>query len=561
MDSPEKLFNLEDKIAVDMTHDKIYEEFKEDIAYLNEAVEKYLEGKPTSTEAIAKIARLRRNTRLCHYATAQIRKEVAERMELVDAKLLQLQNVTSEVQHIQKEIDRCLDFSAGDEDLELISVEEFYQQAPESLSKREETMGNVHEQYMARLKFENDQRRDLLSNLQELEGRRNVLQSDIRGKEVRLQGLKPKLEDLAKVAEPVFDMVGAKFKDLNIGEEQRQLSLTLPAPLAVTHIHATAYKEIHDDRLFDFRIVGNNDSVKLSKEDSEPKRRRKEDETTQQKINEMAAKMFDVHPMSLEFDIESANNDLKVTMIIQYLTELKVTTAKWQTHESSTGSRRSSLFSADTLMSDLFDGDTGDKCPNKVGELKIDHLKLNFDSTAKHVGKPYKFVQELSGVDGETGGLAVTEHLRKVVKAIRDRISNRFVLDNIIRMLESKKTDDLNIESDVKIVSFKQCDDEAFIASIPISLSESIAKANSSDRFSYKIELEDTGNKKLTAFISVPADYPRHTALFGLVAPEGSNDDTVKEIEERLHNEADYVDDENSLKEQLTILAKHVDLS
>lgn len=265
-----------------MTHDKIYEEFSADYAFLKKSIEDYMEGKvklthstsniefssqakffqPIDTATIAKVARLRRNTRLCHYATSQMRKDVADRMEVVDAKLLQLQNVTSEVQHIQKEIDRCLDFSAGDEDIELIPVDEFYQQAPESLSRADETMSNEHEQYLARLKFENDQRREwvwdlslkkklkctlsLLSTLNELEGRRNVLQSDIRGKEVRLQGLKPKLEDLARVSEPVFEMVGAKFKDFVIDEQQRVLSMTLPTPLVVAHIHASAYKEIHD---------------------------------------------------------------------------------------------------------------------------------------------------------------------------------------------------------------------------------------------------------------------------------------------------------------------------
>uniref|UniRef100_A0A8R1DHN7 THO complex subunit 5 homolog n=1 Tax=Caenorhabditis japonica TaxID=281687 RepID=A0A8R1DHN7_CAEJA len=557
---PEKFYDLEDKIAVDKEHEKIYDEVAEDAAFLRKALEDYMEGKPTTTATIAKLARLRRNTRLCYYATAQIRKEVAERMEVVDTKLLQLQNVTSEVQHIQKEIDRCLDFSAGDEDLELISVEEFYQQAPESLSKPEETMGDEHEQYVARLKFEMDQRQDLLSTLQELEGRRNVLQSDIRGKEVRLQGLKPKLEDLAKEAEPAFEMVGAKFKDLSMEEDQKQLALTLPSPLIVAHIHAMAYKEIHDDKHFDFRIVGSNDNSQNVKEETDSKRRRKEDETTQEKVNEMAGRIFDVHPMSLEFDIDCANmEDFKVTMTIQYLTELKVTTAKWHIHADSK-LKKSPLFSTDSLMSDLFPGDSGDQCPNTVGAIKMEHLKLNFDTNAKQLGKPYRFLQDLS-LEGQSTGISVTEHLRKVLKAIRERISQRFVLDAIIRSLEAKKTDEIGADLAVKINSFKNCDDESFIASIPTSLSQLLSKSAFSDRFSYKLEVEDAGGKKLTAFISIPADFPRRTALFGLSAPEGSNVDTVKEIEDRLNNEADYVDDVNSLKEQLSLLVKHIDLS
>lgn len=559
LDAAEKLFNLEDKIAKEMTHDKIFEEFNEDYTFIRNVLKEYLEGKPTTTAAIAKVARLRRNTRLCHYATAQMRKDVAERMDIVDAKLLQLQNVTSEVQHIQKEIDRCLDFSAGDENLDLIPVEQFYSEAPNLLSRPDETTGNEHEQYLVRLQYENDQRRDLLSTLNELEGRRNVLQSDIRGKEVRLQGLKPKLEDLAKVAEPVFDIVGAKFKDLTIDGEQKKLSLTLPAPLAVAHIHATAYKEIHDDKLFDVRILGNGDVAKHAKDDAEAKRRRKEDETTQEKINEMSAKIMDIHPMNLEFDVE-CSNDLKVTMSVQYLTELKVTTVKWHTNADSK-TRKSVFFSDDSLMSDLFENDSGDKCPNKVGDLKIEHLKLNFNSKAKTVGKPYQFIQELSGFEGQTDGVSVIEHLRKIIRAIRARVADRFVLDGIIRDLEAKKTDGLDIEPDVKIISFKHCEDEAFIASIPSSLSERIAVAESSDRFPYKIEVVDRNHKKLISYLSIPSDYPRHAVLFGITASENANAETVKEIEERLNNETYYIDNVNSLKEQLNLLMKHVDLS
>ncbi|PIC42436.1 hypothetical protein B9Z55_009519 [Caenorhabditis nigoni] len=558
MDAPEKLFALEDKISMELTHDKLFDEFNEDYTSLKTALEDYMDGKPTTTAAIARIARLRRNTRLCHYATAQMRKEVSERMDLVDAKLLQLQNVTSEVQHIQKEIDRCLDFSAGDEELELIPVEEFYAEAPETISKAEETMGNEHEQYLARLKYEDNQRRDLLSTLNELEGRRNVLQSDIRGKEVRIQGLKPKLDDLAKMVEPVFDTVGAKFKDLTIDAEQRKMSLSLPAPLAVAHIHATAYKEIHDDKLFEFSIAGNNETTKPTKEDGETKRRRKEDETIQEKINEMASKILDVHPMSLNLDIE-CSNDLKITMSIQYLTELKLTTVKWSIHPDSKA-KKSILFNADSLMSDLFEDDSGDKCPSKVGDLKSEHLKLNFNSNAKTIGKPFKFIQELSGT-GEAEGVAVTEHLRNIIKSVRQRVSDRCVLDGIIRNLEAKKTDDLDCEDDVKISSFKNCEDEAFIASIPASLSEEIAKSSASDRFSYKIEIVDSENKHLTAFLSIPCDYPRNPVLFAISAPEDANPETVKEIEDRLNNESFYVDNANSLKEQLNILLKHVNLS
>ena len=263
------------------------------------------------------------------------------------------------------------------------------------------------------------------------------------------------------------------------------------------------------DKMFEFRIVGSNDTVKHPKDEAETKRRRKEDESTQEKINETATKILDVHPMSLEFDIECPN-EIKITMTIQYLTELKVTTAKWMVHGDSKA-RKSVLFCADSLMSDLFENDSGDKCPNKVGSLKIEHLKyvpffhllntytifrLNFNSNAKSTGKPYLFIQELSGSDQQIEGVAVTEHLRKIVKAIRQRVADRCALDSIIRDLESKKTEGLEVATDVKICSFKNCEDEAFIASIPTSLRDQISGGTSSDRFSFKLEATNGDNKK-----------------------------------------------------------------
>lgn len=148
----------------------------------------------------------------------------------------------------------------------------------------------------------------------------------------------------------------------------------------IKHLNAKIrnYQIFHNfhisDKLFEFRILGTNDTEKQSKDETEAmKRKRKEDETTQEKINKMASELLEVHPMSLEFEIECSEN-IKISMQIQYLTELKVTTAKWHINTDSK-LKKSPFFSIDSLMSDLFENDTGDKCPNDVGEMKIEHLK------------------------------------------------------------------------------------------------------------------------------------------------------------------------------------------
>lgn len=53
----------------------------------------------------------------------------------VDTFHLQLENLLYEVFHLQKEVDKCLEFKSKDEDIELVSVEEFFQEAPAAISK------------------------------------------------------------------------------------------------------------------------------------------------------------------------------------------------------------------------------------------------------------------------------------------------------------------------------------------------------------------------------------------------------------------------------------------
>lgn len=53
----------------------------------------------------------------------------------VDSFHLQLENLLYEVFHLRKEVDKCLEFRSKDEDVDLVDVEEFYQEAPPAISK------------------------------------------------------------------------------------------------------------------------------------------------------------------------------------------------------------------------------------------------------------------------------------------------------------------------------------------------------------------------------------------------------------------------------------------
>ena len=55
--------------------------------------------------------------------------------ETVDNYYLQLQNLLSEIMYIRKEITRCLEYKSRAEDIDLVSLKEFYSEAPAEISR------------------------------------------------------------------------------------------------------------------------------------------------------------------------------------------------------------------------------------------------------------------------------------------------------------------------------------------------------------------------------------------------------------------------------------------
>lgn len=66
----------------------------------------------------------------------------------VDSFHLQLENLLYEVFHLKKEVDKCLEFKSKDEDIVLVSVDEFYQEAPSSISKTVSLLIIRNQQYV-----------------------------------------------------------------------------------------------------------------------------------------------------------------------------------------------------------------------------------------------------------------------------------------------------------------------------------------------------------------------------------------------------------------------------
>nr|XP_013799136.1 PREDICTED: THO complex subunit 5 homolog [Apteryx mantelli mantelli] len=79
---------------------------------------------------------LKKLNRLAHIRLKKGRDQTHEAKQKVDAYHLQLQNLLYEVMHLQKEITKCLEFKSKHEEIELVSLEEFYREAPPEISSR-----------------------------------------------------------------------------------------------------------------------------------------------------------------------------------------------------------------------------------------------------------------------------------------------------------------------------------------------------------------------------------------------------------------------------------------
>lgn len=117
----------------------------------------------------------------------------------VDSNRLQLQNLLYEADHLNKEIQRCYQFKSQDEEINLVSEDEFYDKAPESISRPNKTKNDDHSKRLARLEWELQQRKELAKLYSELLKEKEKVSQEILKKNERIESLAPRLDSLLKV--------------------------------------------------------------------------------------------------------------------------------------------------------------------------------------------------------------------------------------------------------------------------------------------------------------------------------------------------------------------------
>uniref|UniRef100_A0A5F8GF61 THO complex 5 n=1 Tax=Monodelphis domestica TaxID=13616 RepID=A0A5F8GF61_MONDO len=181
---------------------------------------------------------LKKLNRLAHIRLKKGRDQTHEAKQKVDAYHLQLQNLLYEVMHLQKEITKCLEFKSKHEEIELVSMEEFYREAPPEISKCEITMGDPHQQTLARLDWELEQRKRLAEKYKECLASKEKILKEIEVKKEYLSSLQPRLSSIMQASLPVQEYL---FMPFDQAHKQYETARHLPPPLYVLFVQASAY--------------------------------------------------------------------------------------------------------------------------------------------------------------------------------------------------------------------------------------------------------------------------------------------------------------------------------
>ena len=86
-------------------------------------------------KASVMVVTLKKLNRLEKIRTKAGRDTLHKEKQKLDSMHLLLQNLLYEANHLDKEVTKCLQFKSKDEEIDLVSVDDFYKGAPEDVSR------------------------------------------------------------------------------------------------------------------------------------------------------------------------------------------------------------------------------------------------------------------------------------------------------------------------------------------------------------------------------------------------------------------------------------------
>ncbi|XP_034239809.1 THO complex subunit 5 homolog [Thrips palmi] len=422
------------------------------------------------SEACLLFVMLRKLNRLNKLRLKHSREELQKVKGQVDSQHLQLQNLLYEVLHLQKEVNKCLQFKSQDENIDLVPIEEFMRDAPEALkasapSKKSSKEHDAHQLQKARLEWELTQRRELAEMCKQMHSQKETVAKDIEKQQQHLDNLAPMLRNILQATKPVEESLGEKVLETRM---QHQLAYLLPACLFFLYVQADAQQQASDPLLV-VTIDGDEDEARRLKDKSDEGNQEEESDSDQEqevesnekskrhhrkrnskvdRQEERRKRLLAKHPLTVNLTINLKDGS-NMKLVFSYLLNLGVVTVKCsiQMSQPITGLFASQLMTPENILCSLYPGDTGKESPNVANDYQLQNVGLGpFSDFISDLGAPYIWAQRVSGLDFISQNPESSKKARievskasvpSVIKSLRQRFKSRLALCKQVQSLET----------------------------------------------------------------------------------------------------------------------------
>ncbi|KAJ7309531.1 hypothetical protein JRQ81_007578 [Phrynocephalus forsythii] len=527
-------------------------------------------------QSCAHFMTLKKLNRLAHIRLKKGRDQTHEAKQKVDAYHLQLQNLLYEVMHLQKEITKCLEFKSKHEEIDLVSVEEFYKDAPPEISKEEITRNDPHQQTLCRLDWELEQRKRLAEKYKESLANKDKILKEIEVKKEYLSNLQPRLNSIMQASLPVQEYLSMPFEQVH---KQYETARHLPPPLYVLFVQASAYGQacahmkpstLRQNKKLAVAIEGNVEEAKAlckppeDSQDDESDSDAEEEQTTKRRRSTLGVQLDDKrkemlrrHPLSVAVDLKCKDGSM-LLLTFYYLMNLNIMTVKARVMaaaEMTTPISAGDLLSPDSLLNCLYPGDHGKRTPNPANQYQFDKIGiLNLSDYVTELGHPYVWVQKLGGLhfpkDQHQSSVIAdnslsASHMERTMKLLKRRLESRLALHKQFASLEHGI---LPISSEcqhlfpAKIVSrLVKWVAITYEDYLELPYVKSVEEAGlAEDTHLYYMALIERGTAKLQAAVVLDPGYSAMPPIFSLCLnwkgeKTNSNDDNIRAMESEVN--------------------------
>ena len=503
------------------------------------------------SEACLLFVMLRKLNRLEKLRLKQSREELHRVKGQVDSQHLQLQNLLYEVRHLQKEVNKCLQFKSQDEDIDLVPIEEFLKDAPASVKKSE---NDAHQLQKARLEWELQQRKQLAELCKQIHEEKEKVAKDIEKQQLHLDNLSPMLRNILQATKPVEESLGAKVEETR---HHHQLAYLLPQPLFFLYVQADAHQQASDP-LLSVSITGDEDDARRLKqgvveanddeesdsdqeqevENNEKSRHHRKRSSKVDRLEERRKRLLAKHPLVVNLTVTLRDgSSLKLEFF--YLLNLGVVTVKCTIDVTKpiTGVFASHLMTPESILCLLYPGDTGLESPNLANHYQLQNVGLGpFGDLTAQLGFPYIWAQRVAGLDfisykqQDKPGTSSCRQARielsqasipNTIVALRQRFKARLALYHQVQSLESGSVPPIPALSNsipTKIISrvssLKQLswsEYQLHKSTLWLIEQQQVGELD----FVYRMIIE-RGPARIIALIAIKSNYPVSPPLFSL---------------------------------------------